>query len=77
MLCIVEVDALVGDLAAATMSNMRTWNDRYRSRPVMFQQVAGDGAVFRLEFGTEGEALAFVGEFGGRLIRPEPEASAA
>ena len=68
MLCIVEVGALVGDVAVATLSNMRIWLDRHRSRPVMSQQVAEDSAVFRLEFATEGEALAFVGAFGGRLI---------
>jgi len=59
------------------MSNMRTWLDHHRSQPVIFRQVAGDGTVFRLEFRSEAEALAFVGVFGGRLIRPEPEASAA
>jgi len=75
MLYIVEVGSR-GDLGAA-MSNMRTWLDHHRSQPVIFRQVAGDGTVFRLEFADETEAVAFVGTFGGRLIRPEPEASAA
>jgi len=75
MLYIVEVNAR-GDLGAA-MSNMRSWLDHHRSQPVIFRQVADDGMVFRLEFRSEAEALAFVGAFGGRLIRPKPEASAA
>jgi len=40
---------MVGDLAAATMSNMRTWLDQRHSRPVMIQRVTGDGAFFRIE----------------------------
>jgi hypothetical protein len=76
MLYIVEVGSFGGDIGAA-MSNMRTWLDHHRSQPVIFRQVAGDGTSFRLEFRGEAEALAFVGAFGGRLIRPEPDASAA
>jgi len=75
MLYIVEFGSS-GDLGA-TMSNMRSWLDHHRTQPVIFRQVANDGTVFRLEFASESEALAFVGAFGGRLIRPEPEASAA
>ena len=73
---IVEVGSFGGDIAV-TMSNMRTWLDHNRSQPVIFRQVVGDGTVFRLEFRSEAEAAAFVGTFGGRLIRPEPETSAA
>ena len=76
MLYIVEVGSVGGDIGAV-MSNMRTWLDHRRSQPVIFRQLAGDGIAFRLEFTTEGEALAFVGAFGGRLICPEPDASAA
>ena len=76
MLYVVEVGSFGGDLGAA-MSNIRTWLDHHRSQPVIFRQVAGEGTVFRLEFRSEAEALAFIGAFGGRLIRPEPEASAA
>ena len=76
MLYIVEVGSFGGDIGAA-MSNMRTWLDHHRSQPVMFQQVADNGRVLRLEFRSEAEAVDFVGAFGGRLIRPEPEASAA
>jgi hypothetical protein len=43
----------------------------------IFRPAAGDGAAFRLEFASKAEAVAFVGAFGGRLIRPEPDASAA
>ena len=75
MLYVVEVGS-GGDLGA-TMSNMRSSLDHHRSQPVIFRQVAGDGTVFRLEFRSEGEALAFSGTFGGRLFRPEPDASAA
>ena len=75
MLYTVEVGSF-GDLGAA-MSNMRSWLDHHHSQPVIFRQVAGDGPVFRLEFRSEAEALAFVGAFGGRLFRPEPDASAA
>jgi len=77
MLYIVEVASGRGDIAAV-MSNMRTWLDHHRLQPVIFLQRPGrDGVTFRLEFRTEAEAGAFVGTFGGRLIRPEPEASAA
>ena len=76
MLYVVEVGSFGGDLGAA-MSNMRTWLDHHRSQPVIFGQGAGEGTVFRLEFRSEAEALAFIGAFGGRLIRSEPEASAA
>jgi len=72
MLYIVEFGSS-GDLGA-TMSNMRSWLDHRRSQPVILRQ---DGTMFRLEFRNEAEALAFVSAFGGRLIRPEPEASAA
>src|SRR5438552_7674814 len=61
MLYIVEVGSFGGDLGAA-MSNMRTWLDHHRSQPVVFRQVpTNNGATFRLEFASEGEALAFVG----------------
>jgi hypothetical protein len=76
MLYIVELGSVGRDLGA-TLSSMRMWLDHHRSQPVMFQQVAGDGTVLRLEFGSEAEALAFVGAFGGRFIRPEPVSSAA
>lgn len=76
MLYIVEVGSFGGDIGAA-MSNMRTWLGHQRSQPVIFRQVVGDSTAFRLEFSSEAEALAFVGAFGGRLIRPETEASAA
>ena len=76
MLCIVEVGSLGGDIGV-TMSNMRTWLDHRHSRPVIFRQVAANGTIFRLKFATEGEALAFVGAFGGRLFGSEPSASVA
>jgi len=76
MLYIVEVGSVGRDLGA-TLSNMRMWLDHRRLQPVMFQQVAGDGTMLRLEFRSEAEALAFIGTFGGRLFRPEPSASAA
>ena len=74
MLYIVEVSSFGGDLVA-TISNMRNWLDAHRSQPVMFRQVTDDGPMLRLEFRSEGEAAAFVGIFGGRLIRPEREAA--
>jgi hypothetical protein len=70
MLYGVEFGSFGGDVGAV-MSNMQTWLGNQRSQPVTFRQVAGDGAAFRLEFTSEGEALAFVGAFGGRLLRPE------
>jgi hypothetical protein len=39
--------------------------------------LADNGPIFFLEFAKEREALAFLNAFGGRLIRSEPEASAA
>lgn len=75
MLYIVEVSSAGRDIGVV-MSNMRTWLDYHRSQPVMFQQIVGDGTALRLEFRSEVEAIAFVGGFGGRLIRPEFEASA-
>ena len=74
MLYIVEVSSFDGDLVA-TISNMRNWLEARRSQPVMFRQVTDDGPMLRLEFRSEGEAAAFVGIFGGRLIRPEREAA--
>lgn len=77
MLYVVEVNSFGGNLGAA-MSNMRTWLDHHRSEPVTFRQVPGEGAVVcRLEFARGDEPVAFVGTFGGRLLRSEPEASAA
>jgi len=70
---IVEVDSFGGD-PVATMSNMQTWLDHSGSQPIIFRQMTGDGAEFRLEFRSEGEAAAFVGTFGGRLIRIEQNA---
>ena len=74
MLHIVEVSSFGADLVAA-MNNMRSWLDAHRSQPVIFRQVTGDGSMHRLEFRSEGEAAAFVGTFGGRLIRPERNAA--
>jgi hypothetical protein len=59
----------------ASLSTMLTWLDARRSQPVILRQIADDGTAFRLGFGSEGEALAFVCAFGGRLTRPEPEAA--
>ena len=74
MLYIVEVSSFGGDLVAA-MSNMRNWLDARRSQPLIISQLTGAGAMLRLEFRSEGEAAAFVGTFGGRLIRPERKAA--
>ena len=76
MFHIVEVDSFGSD-PFATMSNIQTWLDHSRSQPIIFRQMTGDGTEFRLEFRSEGEAAAFVGTFGGRLIRTDPEPSAA
>jgi hypothetical protein len=77
MLYVVEVGLFGGDVGAV-MTNMRTWLDHHHSQPVMFRQVLADnGPIFFLEFAKEGEAIAFLNAFGGRLIRSEPEASAA
>jgi len=73
MFHIVEVNSFGGD-PLATMSNMQTWFDHSGSQPVILRQVTGDGTEFRLEFRSEGEAAAFVGTFGGRLIRIEQNA---
>ena len=75
MLHTVEVGLFCGDVIAA-MSNMMTWLDSRGSQPVLFQQAAGDASALCLAFSTEAEALAFVCAFGGRLIRPGPDASA-
>ena len=74
MLHMVEVASFCGDIITA-LSNILVWLDAHRSQPVMFRQVTDDGPMFRLEFRSEGEAAAFVGTFGGRLIRPEREAA--
>lgn len=74
MLYIVEVSSFGGDLVAV-MNNMRSWLDAHRSQPVIFHQATDDGSIMRLEFRSEGEAAAFVGTFGGRLIRPVREAA--
>jgi hypothetical protein len=57
------------------MSNMLTWLAARGSQAALFPQSARDGTAFRLGFSSEAEALAFVCAFGGRLIRPEPDAS--
>jgi hypothetical protein len=74
MLHTVEVGCFRGDLIAA-MSNMLTWLAARGSQAALFPQSARDGTAFRLGFSSEAEALAFVCAFGGRLIRPEPDAS--
>ena len=59
MLHVVELGSFGGDVGAV-MSNMRTWLDHQRSQPVIFSQISGkDGPIFRLEFASEREALAF------------------
>jgi nitrous oxide reductase accessory protein NosL len=70
----VEIGSFGGDILVA-LNNMLIWLDARRSRPVISHQVAGDATAFRLGFSSEGEALAFVCAFGGRLTRPEPEAA--
>ena len=73
----VEVSSFGGDFAAAT-SNMRAWLDHHRSQPLLFQQLSGrEGVALLLEFASDREAVAFIGAFGGRLLRSGPEASAA
>jgi nitrous oxide reductase accessory protein NosL len=77
MLYGVEFGSFGGGVGAA-ISNMQTWFGNQRSQPVIFRQVAGhDGAILRLELRSAEEAAAFVGAFGGRLLQPEPKASAA
>jgi hypothetical protein len=76
MLHTVEVGSFRDDVIAA-FSNMMTWLDTRGSQPVILQEAAGRGTAFRLRFSTEAEALAFVCAFGGRLIRPEPDACSA
>ena len=70
MLHFVEIGSFGGDLLAA-LSNMLTWLDTRRSQPVILRAVADDGTALRLGFSSEGEALAFVCAFGGRLSRPK------
>ena len=67
MLHTVELGSFCGDLIAA-LSNMMTWLNSRGSRPVILQEAAGNGTAFRLRFSSEGEALASVCAFGGRLI---------
>ena len=76
MLHTVEVHSFRGGVIAV-LSNMMTWLDIRGSQPVVFRQVAVNGTAFRLDFTSEAEALAFVCAFGGRLVRPEAEASVA
>ena len=76
MLHTVEVGSFRGDLIAA-MSNMMSWLSTHGSQAVMFQPAPGEATIFRLGFSSEAEALAFVCAFGGRLIRPEHDTSAA
>jgi hypothetical protein len=68
MLRTAEIGSFRGDLIAA-LSNIMTWLNSGGSQPVISQQAAGDGTACRLRFTSEGEALAFVCAFGGRLVR--------
>ena len=67
MLHTVEVGSFRDDLIAV-LSNMQSWLDTRGSQPVILQEAAGNGTAFRLRFSSEGEALASVCAFGGRLI---------
>jgi nitrous oxide reductase accessory protein NosL len=75
MLHTVEIGSFCGDVIAA-MSNMMRWLDARGSQPVIFQQIPGDVTAFLLGFISEGEALAFVCAFGGRLTRSETKGPA-
>jgi hypothetical protein len=44
---------------------MRSWLDDHRIAPRLFQL---RGAVFRLEFEPEADAIGFAGAFDGRVI---------
>jgi hypothetical protein len=44
---------------------------------VIFRQIPGDVTAFLVGFRSEADALAFVCAFGGRLIPPKAERSAA
>jgi hypothetical protein len=74
MLYVVE-GASGRDLGAA-MSKMRSWLDHNRSQPSSSDMSRGT-ARCSAESSGEAEAAAFVGTFGGRLYRPEADASAA
>jgi hypothetical protein len=67
MLYVVEIRRERGDLAKV-MSGIREWLDRQRFEPDAFRCVTGAASVtFRLEFGTETEAVACAEAFGGSV----------
>jgi hypothetical protein len=52
------------------MSDMRVWLDRQGYEPDLFQyRMDADGAVLRVDFKFESEALAFAEAFDGSLVR--------
>ena len=69
MLYLVEVRVGASDLVTR-MSEMRQWLDRERYEPDLFYyRTEGDGALVRVEFKYEREALAFADAFDGRIPR--------
>jgi len=68
MLYVVEIRREGGELAKM-MSGIREWLDRQHFEPDAFRCVTAEESVtFRLEFGSEGEAMACAETFGGRVM---------
>ncbi len=66
---IVEIQVTDGDLTTL-MSRMRTWLDHQGFEPISFR-ISGGGVlpqVCHVNLKTEQEAIAFVQEFGGRVL---------
>ncbi len=55
---------------AARMAEMREWLDRHRYEPDLFQyRMNAEGALLRVDFKRESEAMAFADAFGGSVLR--------
>ena len=58
-----------GDNLVAPMNQMRNWLDAKHIEPVVFRlSLIPGGTVFRMEFRSVGEAVAFARAFGGKVI---------
>ena len=67
-----------GDGLAEPMADIRTWLDRERIQPSVFQlSLIPRATIFHLEFKAAGDAEAFAEAFDGQVIREERSAVAA
>ena len=75
---LVEVGLIDADRLVETSDAMRTWFDEHGFAPLTFgYSLTASRTLFRVEFASEVEALAFAKAFEGAIVEHPPSPRAA